>query len=353
MATDTRGVRGGVLSVSPSIVVAPSADSWLTAGATASRYADAASSVGGSIGAGGRAPLGGSPVGFTLAAGASFTRASYGARFALAEAVPALETRRGAAVLSIGARVAAASSSLPIAAPAGLPGAPVARAGSADITRGVISAILVGGARGLPAHGRLVDILYREERGRVSDVGVADRAVALAVSSGTQAVAASVGMRSARDERVPFGSASLSFGLRTPVAFELAAGRYASNRLTGVPGGTFASAGIVLRRAIAAPREKALPQPRGAAAATKGFTRLSILAPRAARVEVAGDWNSWRALPAQRALNGVWYVDLELPPGRYRYAFRVDGSTWTVPEGAPAEDDGLGGKTAWLTVRPA
>jgi hypothetical protein len=46
----------------------------------------------------------------------------------------------------------------------------------------------------------------------------------------------------------------------------------------------------------------------------------------------------------------VWYADLALPPGDYRYAFRLDGSEWRVPEGAVASDDGFGGKTAYVSV---
>jgi len=68
-------------------------------------------------------------------------------------------------------------------------------------------------------------------------------------------------------------------------------------------------------------------------------------------VEVAGDWDSWTLAPATRASNGVWYVDLSLKAGEYRYAFFVDGKEWRVPEGTVAVDDGFGGKSAYVTVR--
>ncbi len=55
-------------------------------------------------------------------------------------------------------------------------------------------------------------------------------------------------------------------------------------------------------------------------------------------------------MPLRRAANGVWYVDLSIEPGEYRYAFRVDGAAWTVPDGIAAVDDGFGGKSAWLAV---
>ena len=43
-------------------------------------------------------------------------------------------------------------------------------------------------------------------------------------------------------------------------------------------------------------------------------------------------------------------VQDRIPPGQYRYAFRVDDKEWKVPEGAAASDDDFGGKSAWLVV---
>jgi 1,4-alpha-glucan branching enzyme len=81
---------------------------------------------------------------------------------------------------------------------------------------------------------------------------------------------------------------------------------------------------------------------------------VSISAADADRVELAGDFSKWQSIAATRADNGVWYVDLDLPPGEYRYAFRVNGKEWRVPEGVAAVDDEFGGKSAWLTVsRPS
>ena len=48
--------------------------------------------------------------------------------------------------------------------------------------------------------------------------------------------------------------------------------------------------------------------------------------------------------------HGVWFIDLPIPPGQYRYAFRIDGATWSVPDGAAVTSDDFGGKSAWLTV---
>jgi 1,4-alpha-glucan branching enzyme len=130
----------------------------------------------------------------------------------------------------------------------------------------------------------------------------------------------------------------------------VAGGRYPSNRLTGMAAGRFLSAGLSLRLAPSAP---ALPRPAAAPPVPHGMTRLSITAPNAERVDIAGDFTGWSTTPARRAANGVWYVDLRLSPGEYRYAFRIDGKEWRVPAGVRTADDEFGGKSAWVTVHNA
>jgi 1,4-alpha-glucan branching enzyme len=136
------------------------------------------------------------------------------------------------------------------------------------------------------------------------------------------------------------------------VALQLGAQRYPGDRLTGALGGSAVSAGFVLHTP-SAPRPRTLPQPTGVRAPAPGLTRLAIRAPAARTVDVAGDWSRWQPVGATRAPNGVWYADVAIPPGEYRYAFRIDGKEWRVPDGAVATDDGIGGKSAWLTVSQA
>jgi 1,4-alpha-glucan branching enzyme len=81
------------------------------------------------------------------------------------------------------------------------------------------------------------------------------------------------------------------------------------------------------------------------------MTRLALRDEDATSVEIAGDFTNWKFVAATRATNGVWFVDLRIPPGQYRYAFRVDRTKWKVPSGAVVSDDDFGGKSAWLTVR--
>jgi 1,4-alpha-glucan branching enzyme len=96
--------------------------------------------------------------------------------------------------------------------------------------------------------------------------------------------------------------------------------------------------------------ERRLPSAAGAPPIAAGMTRLTIRETLARRVDVAGDFSNWKAIATTRAPNGVWFIDLRIPPGQYRYAFRIDGTTWAVPDGASTVNDGFGGKSAWLTV---
>jgi hypothetical protein len=193
---------------------------------------------------------------------------------------------------------------------------------------------------------------YREERARVASTSVTDRMLSGTLANGALALSASAGLRDAPDEKLGFGSASVTLGLGRAVALQASAGTYPSSRLTGTLGGRFASVGVVLHgmRRLDSPIEQNA-KVRGAPALAAGATRLAIAAPRAKRVELAGDWNGWTPVLATRAPDGMWYADVRLSPGEYRYAFKVDSDRWSVPAGVSAVDDGFGGRSALLTVR--
>lgn len=78
---------------------------------------------------------------------------------------------------------------------------------------------------------------------------------------------------------------------------------------------------------------------------------FALSAPSAARVALIGDFNDWDpdASPLHRG-EGQWSVTLKLKPGRYRYSFVIDGSSWRAdPRTPPAEDD-FGTPTSVITV---
>jgi hypothetical protein len=91
------------------------------------------------------------------------------------------------------------------------------------------------------------------------------------------------------------------------------------------------------------------------AATTTGKTvRFVVLAPGASHVSVVGDFNDWSesATPMQRiAKSSLWAANVAMKPGRYRYAFVADGTTWLVDPDAPrALDDDFGRPNSVVTI---
>jgi Carbohydrate-binding module 48 (Isoamylase N-terminal domain) len=73
--------------------------------------------------------------------------------------------------------------------------------------------------------------------------------------------------------------------------------------------------------------------------------RFTLVAPGAASVSIVGDFNGWNptALPMRRAADGrTWLVDVPLSPGRYAYAFVVDGALARDPSAPQTRDDDFG-----------
>jgi len=90
------------------------------------------------------------------------------------------------------------------------------------------------------------------------------------------------------------------------------------------------------------------------AAAPAHEVAFVLYAPGAASVAVAGDFNAWSksATPLHpTGSGGAWVVTVPLAPGRYHYAFLVDGKRWvTDPGAAPAPGDDFGTPSSVMTV---
>jgi hypothetical protein len=344
VATDQRGARSNALSVAPSITFAPGTRATLSIGGNATRFTSEAWSLGLGAQLAGRDALS-RFLAVTLNASATASRlsASTTGTYVLADVTPALEITLPRVTL-FGAIRGATGSLREETRGNGLPigGTPTTVVHASRRGAGPLVGAVVNVADAL-------QINAREERMKVDAIDVVDRSVGVALRHEGTSLSATIGQRDATDERASFGAVNASVMIGARASLELAAGRYARNRVLGTPAGDFFSAGLSYRFGRVArhrDRDVARPLPRGA-------TRLSIRAPEARRVDVAGDFNDWRATPASRAPDGVWYVDLRLAPGQYRYAFRINGSVWRVPDGATAVEDGFGGKSAWVTVSVA
>jgi hypothetical protein len=93
--------------------------------------------------------------------------------------------------------------------------------------------------------------------------------------------------------------------------------------------------------ALAAPEESATA------------TQFVLVAPDAKTVTLVGDFNDWNLSAthlARQDANGVWWVTVPLPPGRYRYAFVVDSTGWRSDPAAPAAEDEFGRPSSVVTI---
>jgi hypothetical protein len=67
---------------------------------------------------------------------------------------------------------------------------------------------------------------------------------------------------------------------------------------------------------------------------------------------LSGDFNGWSPNAHCLKWNGdIWEIQILLSPGRYKYAFLVDGTRWALdPNAFLQEDDGFGMKNSVLIV---
>jgi hypothetical protein len=229
--------------------------------------------------------------------------------------------------------------------PGGLPGAP--RLGRESASRKGTTA-LYGAQLNLHALiGAPVALAYREERGSVAQYATSERMVTARISAGRTSVQGHAASHVVDGQSTMAMGGALSQTVTDIISVEAAVGSYPANPLTGSSAGRYLNAGLSLRFSARAFR---MPRAEGAPSLIDGWTRVAIETRRAQSVELAGDFTNWQFWSARRASNGVWYVDLDIPAGQYRYAFRINGTQWRIPDGAPAADDEFGGESAWLKV---
>ena len=86
---------------------------------------------------------------------------------------------------------------------------------------------------------------------------------------------------------------------------------------------------------------------------TLHLVRFVFVDATASRVALAGDFNGWspesRPLEAS-GVEGVWSVTVPLTPGRYEYAFVVDGERWVADPLARKVSDEFGGESSVVRV---
>jgi hypothetical protein len=339
-ATDITGAGSTALTIAPSFSRVSGLSS-ATLGANATKFASNAWSAGLSTALNGR--ISSAAITPVIDLGLNAATTSYDFSYAAADLIPSLEIKAGAAKLFGGARLSVAGTSSTLGTPFG----PI-RTGSRSTTSQTATTAIAGiGFSEITEGGEIASIGYRGEMGAVAGATQTDHGINASIANSNVMVAASVGRRDRNDQSITHGSATLGLGVTPTVMLLVSAGNYPANPMLRTAAGKFVNAGFSMRLGRSAGSQ---PSPSNVQPIPTGKTRLAIRAGDARRVELAGDFNKWQPIATRRADNGVWYVDLDLPPGEYRYAFRVDGKEWRVPEGVAAVDDEFGGKSAWLKV---
>jgi hypothetical protein len=82
--------------------------------------------------------------------------------------------------------------------------------------------------------------------------------------------------------------------------------------------------------------------------------RFTLVAPSATAVSIVGDFNGWTdgSLPLRRSADGrTWEIEVPLAPGRYAYAFVVDGRLAPDPSAPKTAGDDFGTPNSVVMVR--
>lgn len=87
---------------------------------------------------------------------------------------------------------------------------------------------------------------------------------------------------------------------------------------------------------------KAAPKAARKPAAKRCSMNLTIFAPDARSVDVAGSFNGWELKPLKKGKDGTWKVNVRPKPGRYEYKFLVDHQWITDPANPESSTDAEG-----------
>ena len=86
------------------------------------------------------------------------------------------------------------------------------------------------------------------------------------------------------------------------------------------------------------------------APADEGRWTVTVRAPHARVVEIAGDFTAWRAVSLARSARGDWTATFAIAPGPHHVNLRIDGEAWIAPPGLPSAQDDFAGAVGVLLV---
>jgi hypothetical protein len=165
-----------------------------------------------------------------------------------------------------------------------------------------------------------------------------------------------------------WGSIAATLWVKPSIGVIASAGTYPVDFTQGFPGGQFLSLGLRFAAgrnrerspAVVSARPEEVAGPTVTAfeviglAGTTGTTgtthRIRVRAPRALRVEVAGDFSEWAPVALEAQGGGWWTLIVPLSRGAHEVNVRVDGGAWLVPPGLMSATDEFGGSVGRLII---
>lgn len=83
-------------------------------------------------------------------------------------------------------------------------------------------------------------------------------------------------------------------------------------------------------------------------------TTFSVSVPEAHNVRLLGDFNGWNpeSHPMKKGRDGVWKIDIVLPPGTYQFRYYIDQSWWMNDPTAGLIPNDKGSENSVITVEP-
>jgi hypothetical protein len=159
-----------------------------------------------------------------------------------------------------------------------------------------------------------------------------------------------------------WGRIAATLWVKPTIGVIASAGTYPVDFTQGFPGGQFLSLGVRFAAgrdresspAAVAARPEEMPGSTVTAFEVIGVGgpthRIRVRAPRAQRVEVAGDFSEWAPLALQAQGGGWWTVTVPLSRGAHEVNVRVDGGAWLVPPGLMSSTDEFGGSVGRLII---
>lgn len=120
-------------------------------------------------------------------------------------------------------------------------------------------------------------------------------------------------------------------------------------------GGIIVLSGIAVGSKIASKPAVVAQAAQPARSDTVQVVRFVFVDPRAASVELVGDFNEWARGTThlkRSGAPGVWAVSVPLSPGRHEYAFIINGSRWVADPLAVKSTDDFGTESSVIRVGP-